>query len=152
MGETDKKEPRKKENLYRIVKSDDEKQLVFGWAMVSIRSDGDQIIDLQQDVVDPEVLEKAAYNFVEFYRQSGEMHEEGVPKTAGVLVESCVFTQEKMWAMGIPPGLIPEGWWIGFHVTDPEVWQKIKDGIYTMFSIEGDAIRREIPPEKIIKQ
>lgn len=151
MAEEERK-ARSPDNRYRIVKSDDEKQLVFGWASVSIRTDGNQVIDLQQDVVDPDVLENAAYRFVEFYRQSGEMHEEGVPKTAGVLVESCVFTKEKMWAMGIPEGLVPEGWWIGFHVLDPDVWQKVKDGQYTMFSIEGDAIRREIPTEKILKQ
>ena len=148
----DQREPRKAENRYRIVKSDDEKQLVFGWASVSIRTDGNQIIDLQQDVLDPDVLENAAYRFVEFYRQSGEMHDENIPKTVGVLVESCVFTKEKMWAMGIPEGIVPEGWWIGFHVLDPDVWQKIKDGQYTMFSIEGDAIRREIPTEKVLKQ
>ena len=145
------KEGRPAGNRYKIVKSDDEKQLVVGWALVSIRPDGDQIIDLQQDVVDPDVLENAAYRFVEFYRVSGEMHEEGVPKTAAVLVESVVFTKEKMWAMGIPEGLVPEGWWIGFHVLDPDVWEKVKNGEYTMFSIEGEAIRREIPTESIQK-
>ena len=148
----EERKARKPENRFKVVKSDDERQLVFGWASVAIRTDGDQIIDLQQDVVDPDVLENAAYRFAEFYRQSGEMHEEGVPKTAGVLIESVVFTKEKMWAMGIPEGYVPEGWWIGFHVLDHDVWQKVKDGQYTMFSIEGDAIRREIPTEKILKQ
>ena len=145
------RKPRSPDNRYKIVKSDDEKQLVFGWASVSIRTDGNQIIDLQQDVVDPDVLEDAAYKFVEFYRVSGEMHREGEAKTAGVLVESVVFTKEKMWAMGIPEGFVPEGWWIGFHVLDPDVWEKVKNGEYTMFSIEGDAIRREIPTEKVSK-
>ena len=142
------REPRKPEHRYRLVKSDDEKQLAFGWANVAIRTDGDQSPDLQGDVVDPDVLEDAAYRFVELYRSGGEMHERG---GVAVLIESVVFTKEKMWAMGIPEGIVPEGWWIGFHVTDPEVWEKVKNGEYTMFSIEGEAIRREIPKEQLNK-
>lgn len=142
-------EPRKPENRYSIVKSDDEKMLAFGWANVSVRTDGDQIIDLQGDVLDADILENAAYRFVELYRSGGEMHENS---GVAVLVESIVFTKEKMWAMGIPEGIVPEGWWIGFHVTDPEVWEKVKSGQYNMFSIEGEAIRREIPVEQVSKQ
>ena len=140
---------RKTENRYRIVKSDDEKMLAFGWANVAIRTDGDQIIDLQGDVLDADVLENAVYRFVEFYRSGGEMHENG---GVAVMIESVVFTKEKMWAMGIPEGIVPEGWWIGFHITDPDVWEKVKTGEYNMFSIEGEAIRREIPVEQIHKQ
>ena len=49
--------------------------------------------------------------------------------------------------MGIPPGTLPVGWWIGFQVTDPEVWAKVKDGTYSMFSIEGTAQRVEVPED-----
>ena len=43
--------------------------------------------------------------------------------------------------MGIPEGTLPVGWWIGFQVTDADVWEKVKDGTYSMFSIEGKAER-----------
>lgn len=43
--------------------------------------------------------------------------------------------------MGIPEGTVPTGWWIGFKVTDDDVWAKVKDGTYPMFSIEGEAVR-----------
>jgi len=56
-------------------------------------------------------------------------------------VESCVFTEEKQKAMGLLPGALPVGWWIGFHVDDDEAWEKIKNGTYKMFSIEGKAVR-----------
>lgn len=46
-----------------------------------------------------------------------------------------------MAAMGIPEGTLPVGWWIGFQVTDADVWEKVKDGTYSMFSIEGKAER-----------
>jgi len=58
-----------------------------------------------------------------------------------------VFTKQKMTAIGIPDETLPEGWWIGFKVTDPDVWDKVKDGTYSMFSIEGEAVREEIPEE-----
>ena len=69
------------------------------------------------------------------------MHERG---GAAVLIESVVFTEEKMQAMGIPAGLLPVGWWIGFQVLEKGVWEKVKDGTYQMFSIEGEAERVEV--------
>ena len=123
---------------FSIYKSDDDRRLVFGWASIAIRTDGTQIEDWQGDMIDPEDLEEAAYQFVKLYREGGEMHERGGVAT---MIESVVFTEEKMQAMGIPPGTLPIGWWIGFQVTDPEVWAKVKDGTYSMFSIEGTAER-----------
>ena len=61
--------------------------------------DGEVIEDWQKDIVEPEDLENAAYEFVLLYREGGEMHERG---GAAVLIESVVFTEEKMRAMGIP--------------------------------------------------
>lgn len=81
------------------------------------------------------------------YREGGEMHERG---GAAVLVESVVFTEEKMQAMGIPAGTLPIGWWIGFKVTDEDVWEKVKDGTYPMFSIEGEAERVEVEDENTL--
>lgn len=63
------------------------------------------------------------------------------------LVESVVFTEEKQRAMGIPEGTLPVGWWIGFKVLDADVWEKVKDGTYSMFSIEGEAERVEVKDE-----
>lgn len=129
---------------FKIMKSNEEEKLVFGWANVSMRVDGELIEDWQEDIVEPEVLEKAAYEFVLLYREGGEMHERG---GVAVLVESVVFTEEKMQAMGIPAGTLPVGWWIGFKVLDDEVWEKVKDGTYSMFSIEGEAQRVEVEEE-----
>lgn len=129
---------------FEIKKSDNDKMIAFGWASVSLTEDGRQIVDWQEDLIDPEELESAAYQFVELYREGGEMHERG---GAAVLIESMVFTPEKQRVLGIPEGTIPLGWWIGFKVTDPEVWEKVKDGTYSMFSIEGEAERIEVEDE-----
>ena len=127
---------------FKIQKSEDDKMLAFGWANVAVTAGGEQIEDYHEDLIDPEELEQAAYKFVELYREGGEMHERG---GCAVLIESMVFTKEKQSALGIAEGTLPEGWWIGFKVTDPDVWEKVKDGTYSMFSIEGEAIREEVP-------
>lgn len=122
----------------QIEKSDDDKQYAFGWASVSVATDGKQVVDWQKDMIDPEDLEAAVYRYVELYRDGGEMHERG---GVAVLIESVVFTPEKLKAMGLEENSLPTAWWIGFHVTDSEVWEKVKDGTYPMFSIEGKAVR-----------
>lgn len=132
---------------FKIMKSDDDKMLAFGWASVSMRVDGELIEDWQKDIVEPDELENAAYEFVLLYREGGEMHERG---GAAVLIESVVFTEEKMQAMGIPAGTLPVGWWIGFKVLDENVWEKVKDGTYPMFSIEGEAERVQTENENTL--
>jgi hypothetical protein len=121
-----------------VLKSDDEKRLVFGWASVAVRVTGEEIVDWQEDVVEIGELEAAAYDFTADFGTAGEMHERG---GVGRLVESAVFTKEKAAAMGIPDGYMPQGWWVGFRITDDEVWEKVKSGEYSMFSIEGKARR-----------
>jgi hypothetical protein len=127
---------------FKIQKSEDDKMLAFGWANIAVTEGGQQIEDYHEDLIDTEELEQAAYSFVELYREGGEMHERG---GCAVLIESMVFTKEKQSALGIAEGTLPEGWWIGFKVTDADVWEKVKSGEYSMFSIEGEAIREEVP-------
>ncbi len=123
---------------FKIQKAVDDKRLAFGWASASATINGKIVEDCVGDIIEIEELEQAAYKFVELYRDGGEMHERG---GCAVLVESVIFTPEKMAAMGIPEGTVPAGWWIGFKVTDDDVWAKVKDGSYPMFSIEGEAVR-----------
>ena len=132
---------------FKIMKSDDEKMLAFRWANVSMRVDGELIEDWQGDIIEPEELESAAYEYVRLYGDGGEMHERG---GVAVLIESVVFTEEKMQVMGIPVGTLPVGWWIGFKVLDEDVWKKVKDGTYPMFSIEGEAERVEVEEENTV--
>lgn len=132
---------------FKIAKSDDEKMLAFGWASVSMRVDGELIEDWQGDMIEPMELEDAVYEYVRLYGDGGEMHERG---GVAVLVESVVFTEEKMAVMGIPAGTLPIGWWIGFKVLDEDVWEKVKDGTYPMFSIEGEAERVKVEDENTL--
>ena len=128
---------------FKIEKADADKRLVFGWALVSATKEGDVIIDHQGDIVDQEDLEEGAYEYVLNFRDAGEEHIGSLRKKAR-MVESVVFTEEKLNAMGIPTGTVPIGWWIGFYVDDDTTWERIKDGTYQMFSIEGKAIREPV--------
>ncbi len=128
---------------FEIVKKDEESHLVFGWASVAKTKDGRTLIDYQGDMIEPEELEKAAYNFVLNFRNTGEEHNPNLRKK-GRLVESIVFTKEKQKALGIPEGLVHEGWFIGFHIEDPNTWDKVKKGNYMMFSIEGSGERTPV--------
>ena len=131
---------------FEIRKSDSERMQAFGWASVSMTEGGEQLEDWQGDMIDPEDLEQAAYEFVRLYGDGGEMHEPD-KRIVAKLIESVVFTEEKTRLLGIPDGIIPVGWWIGFQVMDADVWEKVKDGTYSMFSIEGTAERIEVAEE-----
>lgn len=126
------------DKVFEVKKSKEDKQLVFGWANISKDKDGNFPIDWDGDVTMPEDLEAAAYSYVLKYRTTGEKHE---GEAVGELVESVMFTKEKQAALGIPDGIMPEGWWVGFHIPDAEVFAKIKSGEYEMFSVQGSAKR-----------
>ena len=115
--------------------------MVFGWASVAALADGTTVEDYQRDILDIDELEDAVYNYVLFFRDGGEMHQR---RGIGVLVESVVFTPDKLEVMGIPEGTLPNGWWLGLKITDDDVWEKVKDGTYSMFSIEGEATRQPV--------
>lgn len=121
---------------FAVAKSADDLGLVSGWANVSVNANGSIPMDWQDDIISAEVLEKAAINFMKDYRGSGVDHM-GVQQ--GIVVESIVFTKEKQKAIGIPEGIVPEGWFITVKIDNPEVYKGVKDGKYRMFSIQGKA-------------
>ena len=120
---------------------DNDRHTVFGWANVSIRKSGEQIKDSQKHIIDIEDLETAMYAFNLVFRDMGEMH---VVKGKGKLIESMVFTKEKLRKMKLPENILPEAAWVGFYIEDENTWNKVKTGVYKMFSIEGRAIGEEV--------
>ena len=126
---------------FQLYKAREDQGLVSGWANVALDKDGNAPIDWQGDTISPATLEKAAIAFMQDYRSSGVMHK-GTSK--GTVVESIVLTKEKQQALGIPEGIVPEGWFITVKVHDPDVFAKVKDGTFKMFSIQGKAQRVDI--------
>jgi len=112
----------------------EEQHLVFGVASMVTDADGRPLIDHGGDVIPVECLEEAAYDYVEASREMGLMHE---TTGHGHLVESVVITPAKREALGLGPG--PSLWWVGYRVTDPDVWRRIKSGELSELSIGGTA-------------
>lgn len=126
----------------QIVKLDEEKQLVFGWASVIKDTSNRILLDRQNDFIDSEEeLEKAAYEYVLKSRDGGEMH---IRKGVSTMIESVVLSEEKQKALGIPLGIVPIGWWVGFKVNDKRVWSEVKKGGYVGFSVHGTGRRNEV--------
>lgn len=122
---------------FEVKKIDEDQHLVFGWASIWT-IDGEYVVDKQDDIIPPDEGERAAYDFVLYHRSQGDMHErQGV----GRCIESMVFTKQKQDALGIDLGM--EAWWVGFHVDEPSVWKRIKNGDLPEFSIGGKATREE---------
>lgn len=116
--------------------------LVFGWANVTVDENGTIPEDFQGDMIPTEILEAAAYSFALNKGYCNQEHMYGTD--CGYLIECMMFTKEKMAAMGIPDGAIPEGLWVGFYIPDDEIFAKVKSGEYSMFSIEGYGYKRLI--------
>lgn len=126
---------------FQIAKSNVLKKQCFGWASVAVTVAGVDVVDAHQHVIPPDELEAAAYKFVQLYR---DMDEEHTTPVSGTLIESMVITPDKLEAMGLPANALPQGWWVGFQVTDDAVFQKVMKGELTMFSIAGTGVLEDI--------
>lgn len=137
----------------KIEKTDDDRQICFGWAYVTAKG-RQQIVDHSGEFVDdPRVLEDAAYAFNLYHREGDERHTETVKAQ---LIESLMVTDEKLEAWATIDGeldvaklevlkeTIPSAWWTGWYIEDPELFAKVKDGTYPMLSIGGWAEREVV--------
>lgn len=140
------------EELVTISKVNEEKRQVFGWASLSM-VDGEPVIDLQGDTIDIDEVEKAAYGYMLSSRKGGVMHRrigkfDAGPVHIADVIESVVFTPEKLAAWNLEPDALPLGHWTGFQIhknaAADEVWEGVKDGTYTGFSIHGSGIRTSV--------
>lgn len=119
-----------------IVKSDPAENQVFGWASVAITPDG-QYADMEGHMVDTSVLEKAAYNSLVALASGDAANDTHNSAPFGRLIESMVYTPEKISALGLPD-TFPQGWWVGLELP-PDRYQSVVSGDRLMFSIEGHA-------------
>ena len=128
-----------------VLKRDDLKRQVFGFANVSVSLAGDLITDLQLDQIEPADLEQAAYDFCKLaFSGTGEMHQGGVK---GQMIECVYLDTEKVRIMLTAAGNAPEDvekidmpprWWVGFQL-DADSFAKVLDGTFKMFSVQGKA-------------
>ena len=128
-----------------FAKFDDDQHTVFGWASI-INKDGEEVVDRQGDIIEPDEMAKAAYDYVLVSRKGGHQHQRTLddkPLHVSDMIESMVFTPEKIEKMGLPP-TTPVGWWMGFKVNDDEVWKAVKSGEITGMSVHGKGKRTPV--------
>ena len=123
--------------------------------MVAKTRDGRYVVDHDDQWCEPEDVEEAAYDFVLHAANgpiSGEDHDEGY-KPDAFLVESVAFTPDKLIAMGMDPGSVDLGHWVGLHVPDADAYERIKSGAKAMLSIDGWAMEEAgiAPPGDFVK-
>jgi hypothetical protein len=120
---------------FEVIRKDAESRRVYGWFSIAKDKDGNVLVDRHGDVIDPSELETAAADFLKEFRQGGINHAGAAPHD---LIASVVLTKELQTALGIPPGILPEGWFGGFEISE-SAFGKIANGDLLMFSIEGEA-------------
>ncbi len=135
---------------FSISKIDTEERIVFGIFNIS-KIGTELVVDHHDESIETDVLEKAAYTFVLEARIAGESH---VRVGVGDLVESAMLTYEKqasieaaLKAAGVPNPKVDMGaefWWGGFHIHDDAVWDAVKKGELTAWSIGGQASQEEV--------
>jgi hypothetical protein len=118
-----------------------EQQLVFGWLYVCKDKDGNQVVDHSGDTVQIAEIEKAAISYTLLSGAARAMHD---GPAVGRLHTSVVFTPELKKVLGIPDGVLPDGWLVGYKIDDPATWERVKSGELQMLSLGGSAVRNEV--------
>jgi hypothetical protein len=117
------------ESVSNIRKMDDEHRLVY---CVVLEPD---TVDLQEDVVSVETIEKACHTFLVRSRVVGDQH---LTKADADVVESYIAPVD----FEMEGQLVRKGSWImAVKVHDEVLWKSVKSGEYSGFSIGGTAIR-----------
>ena len=117
-----------------IAKLDGPKRIAYG---VVLEPD---TVDLQDDVLSPEEVEKAAHLFMAS-QLVNEMHEDLEP--VGTVVESYIAPAD-FW---LGDQLVRKGSWVMATRFSEETFEKIAAGEYTGYSIEGVGRREPIGQE-----
>jgi hypothetical protein len=113
-----------------IAKADDEKRLVYGIVLEP------NTIDLQGDTITVDTIEQAAHDFLAQSRAVGDMH--SGPADAEVVESYLTPADGEMGGQSFKTGT----WIMAVKVNSLSLWELIKAGEYTGFSIGGFGARR----------
>tara|TARA_Y100000034_G_scaffold92548_1_gene111886 strand:+ start:99 stop:1007 length:909 start_codon:yes stop_codon:yes gene_type:complete len=130
-------EPAAKSLDVTIIKAeddDDEQRFVLGVVLVP------DVQDLQDDIVSVDDVERAAHQFMLNKGCIGISHED-FPENACIVVESSVARQDLMFeTLPVSKG----SWMLGLKVISDDLWEQVKAGEFSGFSIGGEASRRQL--------
>ena len=114
---------------------EDEERFVLGEVLVPDEDDS------QEDTYDAEEVRRAAHYFMEYSPQIGLMHERTLSRKKVRILESYIAPID----MNVEGRFIKQGTWLlGARIADDALWESVKDGTFSGWSIEGTAIAEEI--------
>jgi len=129
--EEDVEESVSKQLFIPIEKVNSDQQTITGVVLVP------EVVDAQGDIISKEVIATAAHMFLASYNAAtklGLMHKDFKPQFE--LYESFIAPMD----MSIVSKVVKAGSWvIVIHVMDTKVWEQVKSGKLTGFSIGGKA-------------
>jgi len=99
-----------------IIKTDDEKRMVYGYAST-------EALDSQGEIVRKDAIEEALPDYMRF----GNVREMHQASAVGVTKEASIDGK---------------GLYLAAKVVDDSAWAKVKEGVYKGFSIGGKALER----------
>jgi len=109
---------------------DEDRRIVYG---VVLQPD---VVDSQGDRVSAEEIEKAAHRFLVESRKSDVQHSE---QPANVDVIESFVAPHEMVVAGQP--VLKGAWVMATHIGDDRIWEQVKKGELTGYSIGGTASR-----------
>ncbi|MEN3054122.1 MAG: XkdF-like putative serine protease domain-containing protein [Candidatus Methanosuratincola petrocarbonis] len=122
--------PKVEKGDLQIISKNEEKQIAYG---VVLSPEGP---DAQGDVTPPEEIEDAAHNFLAFGGAIGLLHK-GKPIPSRP-VESYIAPIDFEFIPGVEESKVTKGTWIlAVKIFDDQVWDLVKRGELTGFSIQG---------------
>lgn len=117
----------------RLLKTDDEKQVVYGVVMEPETEDTDGNWTTRDEIED------AAHFFMKHFQNVGHEHIQEIEDGVCVVESSVLWTDTEIGGKVVPEG----SWVMAVKVDDDRRWQMVKSGEYTGFSI--DALARINP-------
>ena len=114
--------------------------LIIGYACVC-KSDGEDYYDLAGDNIPEDAMLEAALDFAKGARVAKTMHKKGEEGEIGTVVFLFPMTTDIAKSLDIE--VKQTGLLIAIQPDDPEEVQKVRDGIYTGFSIGGTRVEDE---------
>lgn len=120
--------------MTRLVKADDsaEERYVLGIVLEP------ETVDSQGDIYSEDEIRRAAHTFMSDYRTLGLQHKSAIGERARLLECYVAPCNLEIGGEAIKKGT----WLMGWRVADDDLWQSVRKGDLTGFSIGGEAVRR----------
>src|SRR5690606_1112254 len=120
-----------------IVKVNSEERIVTGIVLKP------NVEDLQGDIVSEEEIRKAMFSFMEWFGTLGYMHKDYNRNLK--LIENYQAPQDLTFTIGGERVIVKKGTWLmTVKVNDDEIWEKVRAGEITGFSVKGYGVRTPV--------